>query len=75
MELKYCRKCHERKLIGNFKKQVTLLEEVNDIEVIEGCISYCGPGRLEYACMIDEEIISAKNFEDLLVLVKEQYDN
>ena len=76
MKVNYCQKCHDCKRIKN----ISIVEkELNDIlgeqQIATRCVSYCGPGREKHFILIDDEIIDATSYEELLNILKEDYGN
>lgn len=76
MEILYCKKCHEKKCGENFGKTVARLEAIKGVESVQNyCISYCGPGRKQYFCTIDDELVVAQTLEELIKNIEEYNDN
>ncbi len=72
MNLTYCKKCHDRKMVGSFESVVKIFEKMEHISSVgEACTSYCGPGRSEYHVIVDDELISTKTLEQLIKEVEE----
>jgi len=76
MKVSYCKKCHDKKRIKNINdvnddiKKVVKCEEVT-----EECQSYCGPGTKKHFVTIEDEIIEADTYEELIKNLEEKYDN
>ncbi|MFV0247015.1 MAG: hypothetical protein ACK5HS_03685 [Mycoplasmatales bacterium] len=73
MDIKYCKKCHNKKRIKSY--QNTCLEikdnlEVNLEDIKETCISYCGFGKDDFFIEIDDHIIEASNYEEFLEKIR-----
>jgi uncharacterized protein YuzB (UPF0349 family) len=76
MKVSYCKKCHDKKRIKNIKEVNNDIKSVVKCnEVTEECQSYCGPGSNIYFVTIEDEIIEANSYDELINNLKEKYDN
>ena len=75
MKIKYCEKCHNSKRIKNIKEVNNDLETILNNSVENKCAAYCGPGKKKHFVEINDEIIEANNYDELIAKVKEKYDN
>ncbi len=72
MEVIYCKKCHERKRLGNFEDTLRKINNLENVSSVRGdCISYCGPGKKEFFSLVDDELVSGTTLEDLINNIKE----
>ncbi len=71
----YCKKCHKKKRFGSYEDAVKKISEVSDDEVVDKCTSACGLGKKQFFIEIEEELIVADDFKELLKLIKENDEN
>lgn len=76
MKINYCKKCHDAKRIKSLEKVVEELTNIvgHDVEVSTRCESFCGPGKKSFFVTIDDDIIEADTYDELITLVKEYCD-
>lgn len=76
MKINYCKKCHDAKRIKSLEKVVDELTNIvgHEVEVSTRCASFCGPGKKSFFVTIDDDIIEADNYDELITLVKEYSD-
>lgn len=76
MKINYCKKCHDAKRIKSLEKVVEELTDIvgHEVEVSTRCTSFCGPGKKSFFVTIDDDIIEADNYDELITLVKEYCD-
>ncbi len=71
----YCEKCHKKKRFGSYKDAIKKINEVSKKEVNNLCTSSCGLGKKNFFVQIDEELIIAKDFNQMLDKIKEHDEN
>lgn len=76
MKINYCKKCHDAKRIKSLEKVVEELTNIvgHEFEVSNRCASFCGPGKKSFFVTIDDDIIEADTYDELITLVKEYCD-
>ncbi len=71
----YCKKCHKKKRFGSYESAIESISKISNYEVVDKCTSSCGLGKKQFFVEIDEELIVAKDFKELLKLIKEHDEN
>lgn len=76
MDVIYCKKCHERKRVKKYEAACDEIQQITGAKNIDDyCVSYCGPGAKEHFAVIDDEIIEANSYDDLIKELKKYNDN
>lgn len=77
MIIKYCKKCHLAKRSKNLENVNLEFKKIlgDDVIIKNICISCCGPGKKKFLIEIDEEVIEANSYEELIAKLKENYGN
>ncbi|MGL4589344.1 MAG: DUF1450 domain-containing protein [Mycoplasmatales bacterium] len=72
MQVGYCKRCHDKKRIKSIEKVNEDLQAIlKTDEISNQCLSYCGPGANDHFVLVDDMIISAKKYDDLLEKLKD----
>lgn len=76
MKINYCKRCHEAKRLKNIEEVHKDIKKCcdDDVEITDKCASFCGPGKKTYFVTIDDDVIEADSYEELMQLIKEYYD-
>ncbi len=74
-KITYCKKCHNKKRFGSYEDAVAKISEISNDEVVDKCTSSCGLGKKQFFVEIEEELIVAEDFKELLKLIKENNEN
>ncbi len=71
MDVVYCKKCHDRKRVKQYEAATEEIMSVTGAEYVDDlCVSYCGPGAKEHFAMVDDEIIEANSYDELIEELK-----
>ncbi len=71
MDVIYCKKCHDRKRVKNYDAATAEIQAVTGAEYVDDlCVSYCGPGAKNHFAVVDDEIIGADTYEELIEELK-----
>ncbi len=73
MDVIYCKKCHIRKRGIDYNKAADEIKEILGADSVDDiCVSYCGPGAKEYFAVVEDELVTADTYEELLTTLKEE---
>ncbi len=71
MDIVYCKKCHDRKRVKNYEAATAEIMAITGSGYVDDlCMSYCGPGAKEHFAVVDDEIIEADSYEQLIEELK-----
>ncbi len=71
----YCEKCHKKKRFGSYEDAIKNINKISDYEVVNMCTSSCGLGKKKFFVEIEDELIVANDFNELLKKIKEYDEN
>lgn len=71
MDVVYCKKCHERKRVKKYEAATEEIKSITGAKYVDDlCVSYCGPGAKEHFAVVDDEIIEADSYDELIEELK-----
>ncbi len=71
----YCKKCHKKKRFGSYEEAIEKIGKASKREVSDKCTSSCGLGKKSFFVEIEEELLVADSFENLLNEIEEYNEN
>ncbi len=71
----YCKKCHTKKRVGSYEEAIKGIKKESGYEVVNMCTSSCGLGKKKFFIEIEDELLVANDFYELLKKIKEYDEN